>query len=492
MIALLERLNGSLKARQIFDRYAPWAVIALAAFLRLWNLGYPAKLVFDETYYVKDAWTLWNTGSEKNWPADYNANFEGGNVWGYLTDPAFVVHPPLGKWIIGLGMWAFGADNSFSWRMSTALLGIASVALLIVVAQMLFKSPAYALIAGFLLAIDGHAIVLSRTALLDNILAFFALLAFYFLLRDQQNRDISRVVWARPWLIAAGATLGAASAVKWSGLYFLAAFGLYVVISETLARRRAGQENWAFAGFVDSGLVAFVLMVPVAIVTYIATWSGWLIGGTGYDAKWAESNRATGIWEWVPTRLQSLWHYHQEAYGFHVNLHTPHSYQSNPLTWLLATRPTSFFYEGLSEGQDGCASASGCSSAITALGNPFIWLPATAALLFLLIWFVRQRDRVAGLILLGIAGGYLPWLAFTSRTVFQFYSIAFLPWMILALAYVLKIYRDLSANKRQAKAITLGYLVLVFGATLFFLPIWIGTWVPFWYWQVHMWLPSWI
>ena len=218
MIALLERLNGSLKARQIFDRYAPWAVIALAAFLRLWNLGYPAKLVFDETYYVKDAWTLWNTGSEKNWPADYNSNFEGGNVWGYLTDPAFVVHPPLGKWIIGVGMWAFGADNSFSWRISTALLGIASVGLLIVVAQTLFKSPAYALIAGFLLAIDGHAIVLSRTALLDNILAFFALLAFYFLLRDQQNRDISRVVWARPWLIAAGATLGAASAVKWSGL----------------------------------------------------------------------------------------------------------------------------------------------------------------------------------------------------------------------------------------------------------------------------------
>ncbi len=492
MIALLERLNGNYFARRAFDRYATWAIVALAAFLRLWNLGYPAKLVFDETYYVKDAWTLWNTGAEKSWPDGYNSNFENGNVWGYLPDPAFVVHPPLGKWIIGFGMWLFGAENPVSWRISTAVLGVASVFLIMVIARQLFKSPAYALIAGFLLAIDGHAIVLSRTALLDNILGFFALLAFYFLLRDQQNRNISKVIWARPWLIAAGATLGAAASVKWSGLYFLAAFGLYVVISETLARRRAEQANWAFAGLIDSGLATFLLMVPIAIATYIATWSGWLISGGGYDANWAETNPASGFWAWVPKPIQSLWHYHQEAYGFHVNLHTPHSYQSNPLTWLLSTRPTSFFYEGLSNGQDGCTSTSGCSSAITALGNPFIWLPATAALLFLLVWFIRQRDRVSGLILLGLAGGYLPWLAFTSRTVFQFYAIAFLPWMLLALTYVLKIYRDLSAAKTRAMKVTLAYLGLTFAASLFFMPIWIGTWVPFWYWQLHMWLPSWI
>jgi dolichyl-phosphate-mannose-protein mannosyltransferase len=70
---------------------------------------------------------------------------------------------------------------------------------------------------------------LARTALLDSTLMFFVLLAFYFLLRDQRVRDIDRIVWLRPWLIAAGTSLGAATAIKWSGLYFLAAFGLYVV-----------------------------------------------------------------------------------------------------------------------------------------------------------------------------------------------------------------------------------------------------------------------
>jgi len=52
------------------------------------------------------------------------------------------------------------------------------------------------------------------------------------------------VLWSRPWLIAAGVTLGAASAVKWSGLYALAVFGLYVVITDALARRRAGIPLW--------------------------------------------------------------------------------------------------------------------------------------------------------------------------------------------------------------------------------------------------------
>jgi len=26
----------------------------------------------------------------------------------------------------------------------------------------------------------------------------------------------------------------------------------------------------------------------------------------------------------------------------------------------------------------------------------------------------------------------------------------------------------------------------------FFFPIWSGQQVPFWFWQIHMWLPSWV
>jgi dolichyl-phosphate-mannose-protein mannosyltransferase len=457
-------------------------IIALAAFLRLWNLGYPKKLVFDETYYVKDAWTLWNTGAEKSWPQDANVAFEAGHANTFLSDPSFVVHPPLGKWIIGAGMWAFGPDNAFSWRISVALLSIAAVGLIMMVAKILFQTQIWALTAGFLFAIDGHAIVLGRTGLLDSILMFFVLLAFYFLLRHLQTRRFDGPTWRQPWLLAVGATLGAATAVKWSGLYFLAAFGLYVVFSQALENRKRAEVNEWIAPSILQAAISFVMMIPIAVATYLASWTGWLVTTGGYDR---DSD---------PNPLVALWKYHQDAYNFHVNLHTPHSYASNPLTWLFAIRPTSFFYEGLSAGQDGCTSNTGCSSAITAMGNPLIWWPAAAAVFALIYVFITRKSRVGGLILLGIAAGYLPWLAFMNRTVFQFYAIAFLPWMILALVYVIRMYLHTRKVEELPRAIRMagGYLGLVFAVSLFFIPIWIGTWTPYWYWHLHMWLPSWI
>ncbi len=480
------------KSRRRLSLSAPWLVILLAAFFRLWNLGYPNKLVFDETYYVKDAWTLWRTGSEKAWPQDANSAFESGQVNGFLPDPSFVVHPPLGKWIMGFGMWLFGPESSFSWRISVALLSIAAVGLIMMIANILFQTHVWALAAGFLFAIDGHAIVLGRTGLLDSILMFFVLLAFYFLLRHLQSRKLGKPTWAQPWLLAAGVTLGAAAAVKWSGLYFLAAFGLYVALSDAIERRqkaKAGLEDgkplklseWLLPSGLQS-LISFALMVPTAIATYVLSWAGWLLTTDGYDRN-SHANP-----------LMALWQYHLDAYGFHINLHTPHSYASSPLTWLFAIRPTSFFYEGLAEGEGGCISTSGCSSAITALGNPLIWLPAAAAVLLLTYLFITRKSKVGGLILLGIVGGYLPWLAFLNRTVFQFYAIAFLPWMILALVYVIRMFLHTRNQDQLPKAVRIvgGYFGLVFAVSLFFLPIWIGTWTPYWYWHLHMWLPSWI
>ena len=144
-------------------------------------------MIFDETYYVKDAWTLGQNGSERAWPDNPNPNFESGNVNSYLDQAQYVVHPPIGKWVIYLGMLLFGADNSFGWRFSVALLGTLAVPLIIATARLLTGSKLYAVAAGLLLAIEGQSIVLSRTSILDGVLAFFVLLGFYFLVLDQQS-----------------------------------------------------------------------------------------------------------------------------------------------------------------------------------------------------------------------------------------------------------------------------------------------------------------
>ncbi len=483
----------------VADRLGLWLILALASLLRFWDLGYPHKLVFDETYYVKDAFTLSRLGYEGSWPNNANASFESGNVNVFSTDPSYVVHPPLGKWIISLGINLFGAQNSFGWRFSVALLGVASVAVLFLVARELLGSKRWALAAAFLLAIDGHAIVLSRTGLLDGILAFFVLLAFLFLLKDRANNRL--LFWRRPWLLAMGVTLGAASAVKWSGLYLLFAFALYVVVSDVLLARKvnAATETSANFNWVGNltlrGLSTFVLTVPLAVTTYLVTWIGWLVTSGGYFRNWvAPTGTVSSLWSWVPQPLQALWHYHQEAYSFHVNLHVGHPYAANPLGWLLLLRPTSFFYEGNVYGQNGCEIKSSCASAITALGNPAIWWVAAVAVILVVIQWIKTRDRKAGLILLGLAAGYVPWLIYLNRTTFQFYSIVFLPFMILALVYALQrqVASRESFEKVRSRGRTLAYLLFCFAVSMFFLPIWIGTTVPYWFWLAHMWLPSWI
>jgi dolichyl-phosphate-mannose-protein mannosyltransferase len=476
-------------------------VLAIASATRLWSLGFPQKLVFDETYYVKDALSLSQEGNEKNWPEGANAAFESGDVYSYLADPAFVVHPPFGKWLIASGMWLLGTDNAAGWRISTALLGIATVALLMLVAHQLFGSTKLALAAGFLMAIDGMAITMSRTALLDAPLTFFLLLGFLFFLIDSKQSRL-RIGYAiqqgkntlllfRPWLLLAGVALGAASAIKWSGMYLLAAIGLYVVFSEMLLRRDSREKSWALTGLLYQGLISFFNLVPAALATYVSSWLGWINSSGGYSRSWAEDNSLPGIFGALPNWAQSLWNYHEVIYKFHVNLSEDHSYQSHPITWLLGLRPTAFFYETYSVGQVGCESVS-CSSAITALGNPFIWVFATAALAYLVYRYIRTRERVIGLVLLGVGALYLPWLLIPERTVFQFYAVSFLPWMILGLVLVMQILFRAIGKAKLAKALVIGFFVLASLVSIFFLPVNIGLVVPFDQWQLRMWLPSWI
>ncbi|MBD4501620.1 phospholipid carrier-dependent glycosyltransferase, partial [Xanthomonas citri pv. citri] len=89
-----------------------------------------------------------------------------------------VVHPPLGKWLIGLGMLAFGPDNGVGWRFSAAVAGTLSVLLVALATQHLLRSVSLGAVAGLLLAVEGHHLVMSRIGLLDIFLSFFVLAAF--------------------------------------------------------------------------------------------------------------------------------------------------------------------------------------------------------------------------------------------------------------------------------------------------------------------------
>ena len=151
----------------------PVFVALFAGVLRFWQLGGPRAVIFDETYYAKDAWSLWHFGYEASWPDNANAQILATPQRIPVSpDPSYVVHPPVGKWIIGFGEWIFGL-NPFGWRFMTALLGTLAVLMLCRIGRRLFRSTALGCLAGGLMAVDGLEFVMSRTALLDLIVMFW-------------------------------------------------------------------------------------------------------------------------------------------------------------------------------------------------------------------------------------------------------------------------------------------------------------------------------
>lgn len=509
------RVLSTPRRRALWYWGGPILVTLFAAVLRFWNLGHPQAIVFDETYYVKDAWTLLQNGYESDWPDGADEDFARGDTDIFNDDPAYVVHPPLGKWMIALGMAAFGADSAFWWRASTALAGTVAVFVLALVARRLWPSTIVAVIAAFLFAVDGNAIVMSRVALLDNWIMLFALLGFWFVLLDREDarrrleerlaaaraagRDphYGPALWARPWVVAAGVAFGAACAVKWSGVWFVAAFGLYLVVVDALARRRAGVPFWLTAAVLKQGPVTFLLFVPVAVYVYITSWTGWLVTDGGYYRGWADdpANAATGWLAWVPRALQSLWHYHESAYTYHVGVHGDHPSESSPIWWLIMFKPTNMYFAATEDGSGGCG-ADTCWESIIGIGNPLIWWAAAAASAYLVYRLVRYREWQTGAILLGLAAGYVPWLMYLDRTVFQFYSIAFQPYTVLALTAVIVLILGRRDDPRWRRlrgiavvAIFLGFALLV---SAFYYPIWTAMPVAPEFRQLHFWTPSWV
>ena len=503
MLTLFQRITANPRGSALIETWAPLAIIALAAVLRLYNLAYPHELVFDETYYVKDAYSLLHGGYERDWSDGADANFNAGSPNGLLDDPSFIVHPPLGKWLIGLGMLVFGAGSPFGWRIVVALFGIGAVWFTMKSAKLVFKSSLWASVAGLFMAIDGVGIVLSRTALLDQILGFFVILAFFFLLKDRKQVRLNS--WNRPWLFAMGITLGLATAVKWSGLYFIVAFLAYIVLAEShlnfgVQRTIEGRVEtelpkrfWLLPSLYQA-LRNVVLVVIPAFVIYLSSWTGWLLSKNAWSRNWAEEpdHAFTGLFAWIPKSLQSLWHYHTEIYNFHINLHASHPYAANPITWPFMLRPTSFFWD---EQKSSCLfgnAASNCVSAITALGNPMIWWAAILALSVLAASWFRTRDKTTTLLALGLFAGYVPWQLLQNRTVFEFYAVSFSPWIILFLVAGLREWFRNSPNPSRAANWISGFIFLTVLGSAFFYPIWSGMWIGYDLWHMMMWLPSWI
>ncbi|MBB2945969.1 dolichyl-phosphate-mannose--protein O-mannosyl transferase [Actinoplanes lutulentus] len=483
---------------QRFNPYS-WIVTAIivviAAILRFSGLSRPKGYIFDEVYYPTDAWDMLQHGVE--WDEKTNG-------------PAYVVHPPLGKWLIAFGEHFFG-NTELGWRFSTAVAGTLMILVLIRVAYRLFHSIVLAGTAGLLMTLDGFQLVLSRTSLLDIFLGLFILLTFAAMVLD---RDHYRRSWQRHldsgydpattarlplivpwWLLVAGITFGMACGVKWSALFFAPFFAALVIVWRVQARRSAGIRGPIIAGILGD-LGWLVLAFVLTFLVYLASWTGWFVTDTGYFRHYREAN---GMSEPpIIGALLNLAHYHSEAYNFHSGLTEKHTYQSWPWQWLLLGRPVAFYWNG-----NGDCGASNCAAEILLLGTPILWwsfLPALGAL----VWFgIARRDWRAYAIFTGAVAGLLPWFYFAvadGRTMFSFYVLPALPFLILAVVYVLGaimtpptgLVAGPSRSDRQlvGTVVLTTFVVLVALCFAYFYPVFVGTLMPYDDWSVRMWLGS--
>jgi dolichyl-phosphate-mannose-protein mannosyltransferase len=517
--ALRTRLASPMPDDRPWGWLGPLLVTAFGAFLRFYRLGVPRAVVFDETYYAKDAWSILQHGVEWNYVSNANTLILQGHT-AHLFVPCsgtgcgeYVVQPEVGKLLIAVGEWLFGLD-SFGWRFSSAVFGSLAILLMCRIARRMTRSTLLGCTAGLLMALDGLELVLSRTGILDIFLMFFVLAAFGCVVID---RDISRARLAeaiargedgqdtgpaaagprlgfRKWQLAAGIFLGLAVGTKWIAVWYILGFGALGICWDIGARRAAGLPSYVRGAFRDAvWLPLTFIVVPLAV--YLATWTNWFATSTGFDRNYAQLH---GVNIPVISALYSLYEYHMQAISFGIGLRTPHPYQSQPWDWLLITRPVAFFYECYTGPVAGAphvcpASYTGpeWSQEVLAIGTPAIWWGSLLALLFCLGWWMLHRDWRAGAVLLGVIAGWAPWWPLVTRTKFYYYALEFEPFLILSIVLCLGLIlgpASASVLRRSIGAGIVGaYVLCVLLMLWYFYSIMAAQVIPYPDWLSHMW-----
>jgi len=424
------------------------ALTVLAGALRFRGITRPGAFVFDE-FYASDA-CLYVRGPHAQ----------------CLTDAEIsMVHPPLGKWLIGLGIQAFDFTPA-GWRVAPLIAGTLSVAVLYLLARRLLGSTLGASIAAGLLTFDFLHFVMSRTAMLDVFVVLFGLLSFTCLLFDR-DRDDARVAASpvsvlhrlreRRWLFAVGLAGGASVAVKWSGVYLLAAVALLAFLHG--AARRDGAHRYRRV-VRDEGVLLLMALVLVPAVVYVTSYAG-LLDGRLLAWPWQH-----GSWGQAFVARQQLMLEH------HTGPLYNHPYASPAWSWLLLKRPVLFYFH---------APRAGGYQEILALGNPLVWWTGLLALAVVTWRMLRQRSVLAPetIIVAAFAAGYVPWLLIMRQEAFLYYVLPAVPFMCLALGHVVA-----SFSARGIRTIAIGTLAVAsIGMFFFFRPILVGATLSYPEWE---------
>ena len=423
----------------------PLAILAVAALLRLVDLGHVERIHFDESFYANDAHAYVERGVEVERPA----------------------HPPVGKWVLAAGIATLGFDP-VGWRIGSAVAGTATVLVTYGAGLLLLRDRRLAAAAALLVAVDGLAITTSRIAMLDAALALFVSLALVLLLRHHRLRSEApvtrRFAPAGPELWLAGVAFGLAVGTKWAAAPMLAV--AVALIGWTEVRRRRPGRGTARA-LLEGGVATVLPLVVVPLAVYVASYGGFFLNYT--ESKVYEQRCPTLDCDApVSERVAGLVFHHQDLVRMHRSLEQVHPYRSAATTWPILQRPVLAYLERCPTTDDTpCVVPEGTTARIVMVGNPALWWTLLAALP-LVAWQVgRRRERaLVGFLALG-ASLYLPWL--TQGRGYLFYLAPLVPFAALALVAGTR-----SLPGRAARVAPWVVLAAAVAMLAFLAPIWYG------------------
>lgn len=389
----------------------------------------------------------------------------------YEIIPFERTHPPLGKYFVMLGMLVFGV-NPFGWRIVGTLFGVAMVPIMYLFGLKVFKKRFFAFCTAFLMMFDFMHFVQTRISTIDVYVTFFVILMYYFIydyfIRKPYKIGLKKSLVP---LFLCGLMLGIGTATKWIAMYGAVGLMLIFIIAKLdeitcyTAYRKYGLSSDLFNKFwsryfIKTALACIVFFLIIPAVIYFASYTSiMLVPGNG---------------------VKEFFNNQAHMYSFHNELNIKHSYSSPWWGWPIMTKPIWFY------GSKALA-AEGLTSSIVCMGNPLIWWFSIPALIVGIILAIRRKDKYMIVPIFGALFQYIPWMV-VRRMAFIYHYFSVVPFIIIIMVYLLKIFCEYGKTARK-----IVYIYLILTALLFvmFYPILSGVIVPRWYATFLEWFPSW-
>ena len=367
---------------------------------------------------------------------------------------------------MSIGIAIFGM-SPFGWRFMGTLVGVLMVPLMYLLTKQLFKRRDLAVFTTVLMTFDFMHFTQTRLATIDSYGVFFIMVMYLFMFRYMQMsffRDGLKKTLVPLGL--SGLFMGIGCASKWIDIY--AAVGLAILFFATMfmrfneykfAKARLAREKhmtdelkpYTFAR--DHFVKYLVITLALCCVFFIA------IPLVIYYFSY--------YWQLTPDgnfSIQGVINVQQSMLNYHSGLtNDDHPFRAAWYTWPLILKPM-YYYSGRE------FMPAGTLSIIWCMGNPAVWWPMLAGMLFTIAMCIKEklRDRKKLIIIVSFLAQYLPWVL-VPRSMYIYHYFASIPFMIMSLCFVIKYFEK--SHPRATKGVAIGLMVLAVGMFALFYPV---------------------